>query len=441
MEEKGAEKRESVWAKEIAYGIPLWVYLILLGVVAVAVFTKRLPNNMVGATAFLLVVAGILNFIGDRIPIWKTWLGGGLIFVLVIGALLTYFNILPEGIVKAVSGFYYKPTNMLVWCITSLIVGSLLSMPRPYMTKALLLFLPSIVGSILFAYIFAYIGGLITGFGGARAILLIANPIEGGGLGAGAIPMSEIYSSVTGLSYEKIFSIIFPAVAFGNIVAIFFGSILNRIGKKKPEWTGNGLLIPKERWYPKEGLREKETPVTYKAIVGGWALAVVILTLGYILAKWIPIHYFAITIILTALLKWSGMLPNWVEQAAGHFYRFVAKGFYPALMLGVGMIHLKLDGVIKALSSPQYIIIVILVVFGAALGAALVGKLFKLYPIESAIAGGLCMANMGGSGDIAVLASSHRLELMPFAQISSRIGGALMLLIAQLTISILASAL
>lgn len=55
------------------------------------------------------------------------------------------------------------------------------------------------------------------------------------------------------------------------------------------------------------------------------------------------------------------------------------------------------------------------------------GKVVKFYPVESAITAGLCMSNAGGNGDIYVLTSANRMELMPFAQISSRIGGAIVL--------------
>ena len=74
--------------------------------------------------------------------------------------------------------------------------------------------------------------------------------------------------------------------------------------------------------------------------------------------------------------------------------------------------------------------LVALVVIGAVVGSGFVGKLVGFYPIEAAITAGLCMANMGGTGDVAVLTASNRMELMPFAQISSRLGGAFIILLA-----------
>lgn len=42
------------------------------------------------------------------------------------------------------------------------------------------------------------------------------------------------------------------------------------------------------------------------------------------------------------------------------------------------------------------------------------------------------MANRGGSGDIQVLGAADRMELMPYAQISSRLGGGIVLVIGSI---------
>ena len=48
----------------------------------------------------------------------------------------------------------------------------------------------------------------------------------------------------------------------------------------------------------------------------------------------------------------------------------------------------------------------------------------NMYPIEAAIVNA-CHSGQGGTGDVAILTAADRMVLMPFAQIATRIGGAI----------------
>ncbi len=59
----------------------------------------------------------------------------------------------------------------------------------------------------------------------------------------------------------------------------------------------------------------------------------------------------------------------------------------------------------------------------------LVGRLVNIYPVEAGIIAA-CRASQGGTGDVAILSACDRMQLMPFAQVATRIGGALTVTLA-----------
>lgn len=427
--------KSTILTDEVAYGIPFYIYLPLLATVLAAVFTGNLPDDMVGASAFLLVVAGLTVYIGDRLPIWRTWFGGGFVLCLVLGLVINYYALIPTESYQTIESFLTDGSNMLNWFIAALIAGSILSMPRSYLVRALPVYAPSVIGGLTFAAVATYIGGTILGNGGFESLLTILIPVFGGGMGAGGIPMSEIYASETGTSFEQMFSIIAPAIIIGNMSGIFFAAIAKRVGTMRPSLSGDGVIMPEEKWKPETGIETPDVPLTEETIVMGWVIAMGLLLLGYLFGTWIPIHPFAIMILLTIGIKVFGVFPEELEEGAGHFYSFMVAGFVGPLLLAIGMALIDIQMLVEMLD-PVYFAIVFIAVLGGAIGAASVGYLFGMFPIEAALCGGLCMVNMGGSGDVATLAAADRMELMAFAQMSSRIGGAVMLLIGQAAISL-----
>ena len=76
-----------------------------------------------------------------------------------------------------------------------------------------------------------------------EGILYIGIPMTSGGMTAGAVPLSAMYSSVLGTDAGQILTRIAPATVLGNCVAIIFGGLANNIGERKPSLTGNGCLV------------------------------------------------------------------------------------------------------------------------------------------------------------------------------------------------------
>ncbi len=425
------------------YGMEWYIFVFFAAVVLAAIGFGIVPNQLIGAIAVMFTLGIILGEIGERLPIWNKYFGGGAILTFLVCGLITYFGKMPESVIEISKGWMSDYSFLNVF-ISILVVGSLLGLDRKLLMKSATLYLPDILASLAGACLFGVLGGLAFGKNPVEIVIAYVLPIMGGGAGAGAIPLASVYEDVTGQDASSYLSFALAILAVGNIVSVIFAIILDNVGRVFPALTGNGELM---RAKGKEAIKDKEAAkidLTMDDIAAALFLAGGFFVLAQLTAKKIlpsvlgvAIPNFAYLIIFAALANILNLIPENLKAACQKCQQFCGSKLIWVQMAGVGITLIDFNEIVNALS-PSNLTIAVLIVLGCVLGSAIFGWVVGFFPIESAITAGLCMANMGGAGDLAVLGAAKRMSLMSYAQISSRIGGAMVLLIGSLVFQFLA---
>ena len=405
------ERKEISGKANTIAGFSIPLYLGILALVVVCMYMDCLPEGLVGGMIALMVLGEGLNFLGNHTPVVKTYLGGSVICIL--GA----------AVIQA-----------LVFYISALITGSLFNIDRGLLIRATVKLLPTAVISLAVGVILSGLLGMVMGDSFLEGILYIGIPMTSGGMTAGAVPLSAMYSSVLGTDAGEILTRIAPATVLGNCVAIIFGGLANNIGERKPSLTGNGCLV-------NDGHEVKKQPPmkpTFALLCTGLIISMAFYELGALCHHFISIvPTYAWMIVAVVIVKGTGILSERLEDAAREWGQFAIHSWTAAALTGIGATLIDLKTILQTIT-PFYLLSVVLIVGAITLTAGLIGIKMGFYPLESSIAAGMCTTNMGGSGNVAVLSSSKRMELLPFAQIVTRSCGALMLTIGGVLIQLLA---
>ncbi|MFR5601298.1 MAG: 2-hydroxycarboxylate transporter family protein [Lachnospiraceae bacterium] len=414
------------------FGLPWWLCGIIMAVVIGAAATGSLSTDLAGSFALMLSIGILCNEIGERIPFWNSYIGGGLVLTFLVSAFLFTYELIPQKYADAMI-MVMDDADFLSFFIIFLITGSILALDRKLLIKSFAGYIPAIFGGLLGAGLLGCLAGLLFGISPVNIILKYVLPIMGGGNGAGAVPLSQIYETVTGDAAANYYSFAITILTIANIFAILTAAILKKIGEMKPSLTGDGTnLIRKGGDFATE---DKKVNVGMKDLGGALFLAVGFYALGRLFAKAIlptifgtAIHQFAYMIIFVALAAALGIVPDNIRAAAKKLQSFFTTNLILIIMVGVG-VDTNIIELAKAITLGN-VVIALAIVIGAIIGSAIVGYLVGFFPIDAAITAGLCMANRGGSGDLAVLGASNRMPLIAYAQLSSRLGGGIVLIIA-----------
>ena len=426
------ERKEISGKANTIAGFSIPLSLGILALVVVCMYIDCLPAGLVGGMIALMVLGEGLNFLGNHTPVVKTYLGGSVICILG-AAVIQALGLIPEQTHEILDNFVNKE-GFLVFYISALITGSLFNIDRGLLIRATVKLLPTAVISLAVGVILSGLLGMVMGDSFLEGILYIGIPMTSGGMTAGAVPLSAMYSSVLGTDAGQILTRIAPATVLGNCVAIIFGGLANNIGERKPSLTGNGCLV-------NDGHEVKKQPPmkpTFALLCTGLIISMAFYELGALCHHFISIvPTYAWMIVAVVIVKGTGILSERLEDAAREWGQFAIHSWTAAALTGIGATLIDLKTILHTIT-PFYLLSVVLIVGAITLTAGLIGIKMGFYPLESSIAAGMCTTNMGGSGNVAVLSSSKRMELLPFAQIVTRSCGALMLTIGGVLIQLLA---
>lgn len=416
---------ESFWEriKEKKIGVvSLPIYLAFAIIIFIAMYTETIPVDMMGGFGVIMVLGWLLGAIGDAIPGLNKF-GGSTILSMIIPAVLVLFHLLPQNSLAAVE-MLMSEANFLDLYVFALVAGSILGMNRNVLVQGFArMVLPMMIGLVL-ALILPSLVGWALGLGFKNTLFYIVTPTMAGGIGGGVLPLGLGYSAITGMDYGELIAILAPASILANFFSIAGAAMLNRLGDKQPTLTGGGTLVRSGTGLDlNEDSEKMNLPLTYELLGIGLFLLVTLYIGGNFFEDIIGLPAAVIVIFTATALKYFRVLPGEVEMGAKHLNSFISTNFTAPLMVGLGIIYLTLEDVL-AMLSWQYLLVILSVVITLGATGYVVSRFVNMYPVEASILS-LNQSAMGGTGNVAVLSTANRQEMMPFAQVATRIGGAI----------------
>jgi CCS family citrate carrier protein len=411
--------------------VPLPVYLLLLALIAGFVATGKVPNDICVSIAILTVGGFSCAEIGKRLPFFRS-IGAAAIFATFIPSYLAFSKLLPAPVLKNVVDFT-KSTNFLYLFISSIIVGSILSMDRNVLIKGFLkIFVPLAIGSVVAAAVGTAVGTLL-GLGPYHTFFYLVAPIMAGGVGEGAIPLSIGYAGILGQEQGHLFAEVLPPVMLGSLTAILLSGMLNALGKKRPHLTGQGRLQPGE-----EGdvaPQQETTPAQFDIanIAAAGITSITLYMVGMMCFRLFDFPAPVAMLFVAVMFKLSRLVSPQLQQSSYIVYKFFSTAVTYPLLFAIGASMTPWDKLVSAFNVVNLTVIIATVASLIATGF-FVGRRMNMYPIEAAIINA-CHSGQGGTGDVAILTAAERMQLMPFAQIATRIGGAITVTLTLLLMS------
>jgi CCS family citrate carrier protein len=427
--ERPAQGALALWWRIMDFKIgvvPAPIFVVILALAGFYVSTGKVPSDILMNMAVLAAGGFACAEVGKRLPLLRN-IGAAAIFATFVPSYLVYAHLLPKPLVTSITDFT-KQSNFLYLFISSIIVGSILGMDRRVLVGGFLkIFVPLALGSIA-AFAVGCGVGTALGLGFNHTLFKIVVPIMAGGVGEGALPLSIGYAAINHQAQGGLFAEVLPSVMLGSLTAIIFAGGLNYLGKRRPDLTGEGRLQVGEQDVDLEHPDAERPRSPVETIAAASLLAVTLYLAGTVGQKLWDFPAPVTMLLLAVGLKLGRLVSPSLEQGAYGVYQFFRVAVTYPLLFAIGVALTPWEKLVAAFNAPTLATIVATVATLMATGF-FIARFLKMHPIDVAIVNA-CHSGQGGTGDVAILSAANRMQLMPFAQIATRIGGAITVTLA-----------
>ena len=262
-------------------------------------------------------------------------MGAAAIFATFVPSYLVFAHLLPAPVVASITEFT-RASNFLYLFIACIIVGSILGMDRRALVAGFLkIFVPLAAGSMAAGAVGCAVGAAL-GLGLGHTLFKIVVPIMAGGVGEGALPLSIGYAAISHAPQGDLFAEVLPSVMLGSLTAIIFAGLLNALGKRRPELTGEGRLQEAEAGLPLPDDADRAAP-SLETVGAAVVLAVSLYLVGSAVQALWAFPAPVAMLFLTVVLKLGRFLPASLEDGAHTVYRFFRVAVTYPLLFAIGV--------------------------------------------------------------------------------------------------------
>ncbi|WP_153368954.1 2-hydroxycarboxylate transporter family protein [Candidatus Phytoplasma sacchari] len=410
---------------------------------------------------FIMMLLGItLNFIGKNIPILNKF-GLGFLLCIIIPSFMVHKGIINKDIAYYFDKLFFNKTspnkveegigvNFSQFFITIVIAGSILSVEKDLLKRSIFKFIPLTLISIFLTILITGFLGYLLGYKCPEifldkskgsffdSIFFVSVPLTNGGTNLGINGFANgIYHDFFQKDASAIRTAILAPLVLARVLSIFFASVLFVLFDKT-NFSGKGYL-EKNKKTNLNLKKSKKSILEYQNIGIGMLVIFAFYSIGNIINSFISNKFptlkldaMVYVIFLLLIIKIFNLMSEKNQNCVVQTGKFMMINFTAPVLAGLGLTT-NFSELISCITNKNILLMVFFSLLLVILITFLLSNFFGFYPLEASLTAGICSHSIGGTGNIGVMAISHRTDLLPFAMIATRIVGPIIFSLASIS--------